>query len=139
MVPHEHDDEFVWPTPSPAAAAAAAGGTSLQVRIVTAPSNIQLGDQTPDLYITATSDGTIGWAAISGAAGAAGIVATFKKNGTDMWASSTKPTVPGGGGVSAERTPDGGSFHVAAGDALTLNLTARTVGPVNIMYGFTPD
>ena len=136
--PPADDDPFVWPAAA-AGAAAAAAGSALQVRVVTSPSTISLGDQTPDLYITASSDGTITWAAISGAAATAGAKATFKKNGTDMWAGSTKPEVPGGGGVSAERTPDSGSFHLAAADILTLNLTVSTVGPVNVMYGFTPD
>jgi len=97
------------------------------------------GDQTPNRYFTASTTGTISWATISGGSDSGGIIATIKKNGIDMWATSTKPAVPGGGGISAELPPDDGSFHLTDGDYITLNLTGGTVGPVLVTLGFIPD
>jgi hypothetical protein len=107
-------------------------------RVITATSatTVTTGDQTPVFYMDRS--GTILWAAVSGASGTAGQTVDLKKNGTTQYSSATKPAVPGGGGVSAQRAPDNGSFRVAAGDYLTVSFSATT-GPVVVYIGLAED
>jgi hypothetical protein len=110
----------------------------LEILTAGLPANIASGDQVPDLYFTASTAGVVSFAAVSGPLLAAGLTIDLKKNGSTQYASATKPAVPVGGGVSAERVPDA-PFRVASGDKLTISCSGGTTGPAVVYIGFTPD